>query len=60
MSKGQEHAVPVPKSQGVWEQFLKVRAGKIKNPCPAEVGLRFAKFMDMVRESAKTKRGVRA
>jgi predicted dehydrogenase len=60
LKKPEWHAVPYPKSQGVWEQFLKVRAGKIENPCPAEVGLRFAKFMDMVRESAKTKRAVRA
>jgi predicted dehydrogenase len=56
---GQWHAVPYPKSQGVWEQFLKVRAGKMQNPCPAEVGLRFAKFMDMVRESAEKGRTIR-
>ena len=26
--------------------------GKMQNPCPPEVGLRFAKLMDMIRESA--------
>jgi len=45
--------VKYEKSRGVWEQFLKVREGKINNPCPAEVGLRFAKLMDMIKESAK-------
>lgn len=41
-------------SRGPWEQFLKVRSGKMENPCPPEVGLRFANLMDMVRESAAT------
>jgi len=45
--------VKYEKSKGVWEQFLKVREGKINNPCPAEVGLRFARLMDMIKESAK-------
>ena len=44
-----EKDVEFPPSLGVFEQFLRVRAGKLKNPCPAEVGLRFAKFMDMVK-----------
>lgn len=39
-------------SRGPWEQFLKVRDGKMDNPCPPEIGLRFAKLMDMIRESA--------
>ncbi len=43
--------IKYPASRGPWEQFLKVRAGKMDNPCPAEIGLRFAKLMDMVRES---------
>jgi len=47
-------AIPCEKSRGIWEQFLKVLAGKKENPCPPEVGLRFAKLMDMIRESAKT------
>ena len=51
--------VRLPKSKGVWEQFLKVRAGKQENPCPPEVGLRFAKLMDMIRKSNETGKTVR-
>lgn len=47
-----------PVSKGPWEQFLKVRAGKLQNPCPPEVGLRFARLMDMIRQSAETGRTV--
>jgi hypothetical protein len=52
--------VPVPylASRGPWEQFLKVRAGKMQNPCPPEIGLRFATLMDMIRESAQSGRVV--
>src|SRR4051794_1646245 len=39
---------PVP----VWEQFLNVRAGRIENPSPPEVGLRMARLWDAIRESA--------
>jgi predicted dehydrogenase len=39
---------PVP----VWEQFLNVRAGRIANPSPPEVGLRMARLWDAIRESA--------
>ena len=46
-------------SRGPWEQFLKVRNGKMDNPCPPEIGLRFATLMDMIRESATTGRVVR-
>lgn len=46
--------VPYRKSRGPWEQFLRVRAGKMANPCPPEVGLRFARLMDMIRQSAGT------
>jgi predicted dehydrogenase len=46
--------VPYPASRGPWEQFLRVRAGKMVNPCPPEIGLRFAKLMDAIRESAQT------
>jgi predicted dehydrogenase len=53
-------AVAYPKSKGVWEEFVKVVQGKIENPCPAEVGLRFAKLMDMIRDSAKTGKVVKA
>ena len=52
--------VPYPKSKGPWEQFLKVRSGKAENPCPPEIGLRFAKLMDMIRKSAETGETVRA
>jgi len=45
--------VKLPRSKGAWQQFLLVRAGKIANPCPPEVGLRFALLMDRVRASAK-------
>ena len=44
--------VPVPKSLGVWEQFLAVRAGQLANPCPPEVGLRMARLWDAIRASA--------
>ena len=47
-----EEPVPFEKSKGVVEQFLRVRNNEIPNPCPAEVGLRFAKFMDMLRKAA--------
>lgn len=45
--------VMVPPSLGVWEQFLDVRAGKMENPCPPEVGLRMAKLWDAINESAR-------
>ena len=44
--------VAVPRSRGVWEQFLAVRAGKLTNPCPPEVGLRMARLWDAIRASA--------
>lgn len=44
--------VRVPASLGVWEQFLDVRAGKMENPCPPEVGLRMARLYDAIRASA--------
>ncbi|MBA2382887.1 MAG: Gfo/Idh/MocA family oxidoreductase [Chloroflexi bacterium] len=34
-----------------WEQFLNVRAGRIPNPSPPEVGLRMARLWDAIRES---------
>ena len=42
----------LPKMRGAWEQFTQVRAGKIENPCPPEVGLRMAKLWDAIVESA--------
>jgi predicted dehydrogenase len=44
--------VRVPRSLGVWEQFLTVRDGKMANPCPPEVGLRMAKLYDAIKISA--------
>lgn len=37
----------------VWEQFLNVRAGRIPNPSPPEVGLRMARLWDAIRESSE-------
>ena len=51
----EEKPVEYPASKGTFERFLNVRSGKLENPCPAEVGLRFAKFMDMVKKSAAEK-----
>lgn len=44
--------IPVPPSLGVWEQFIAVRAGKLPNPCPPEVGLRMAGLWDAIQASA--------
>lgn len=44
--------VKLPPSLGVWEQFLDVRAGKMVNPCPPEVGLRMAKLWDAINASS--------
>jgi len=51
---GDAQPVPVelPKSLGVWQQFLAVRNGEIPNPCPPEVGLRMAHLWDAIRASA--------
>ncbi len=53
-------AVPFPKSTGVWQQFLRVLDGKIENPCPPEVGLRFSQLMDMICLSAERGKTVQA
>ena len=37
----------------VWEQFLNVRAGRIANPSPPEVGLRMARLWDAIRSSSE-------
>jgi len=57
--RGDQPAVPVavPPSIGPWEEFLAVREGRIPNPCPAEVGLRMARFYEAICESA-AKNGV--
>jgi len=44
--------VKVEDSLGVWQQFLLVREGKMKNPCPPEVGLRMARLWDAIVESS--------
>lgn len=44
--------LPVPRSLGVWEQFLAVRRGDIPNPSPPEIGLRMARLWDAIRASA--------
>lgn len=36
----------------VWEQFVDVRAGRIPNPSPPEVGLRMARLWDAIRASS--------
>jgi predicted dehydrogenase len=40
--------LPLP----VWDQFLNVRAGRVPNPSPPEVGLRMARLWDAIRASA--------
>ena len=57
---GQDEFKPVPcrSSPTSWAQFLRVRQGKMDNPCPPEVGLRFAKLMDMIRKSSETGRTI--
>jgi predicted dehydrogenase len=51
--KNEYEPVPVPPSLGVWEQFLAVRAGKIPNPCPPEIGLRMNLLYDAIKCSAQ-------
>jgi predicted dehydrogenase len=45
--------IHTPNHLGVWEQFLDVRAGKMPNPCPPEVGLRMARLYDAIKSSAE-------
>lgn len=58
--EGDESLVPVESVQPgtVWEQFLDVRAGRIPNPSPPEVGLRMAHLWDAIRASAAAGGGV--
>jgi predicted dehydrogenase len=46
-----EESIEYPPNTSVFEQFLRVRAGTLANPSPAEAGLRVAKFMDRVRKA---------
>ncbi len=50
--ESQLQPVSTPPSLGVWEQFLAVRAGKLANPAPPEVGLRMARLYDAIKASA--------
>ena len=58
--EGKDKFSPVKYSEstGPWEQFLKVRSGELKNPCPPEIGLQFARLMDMIRSSASEKNSI--
>jgi predicted dehydrogenase len=51
--------IPLPKPKGVWYEYIKVRQGRMPNPCPPEVGLRFARLMDLIRRSVRTGRVAR-
>lgn len=45
--------IPFPEASTVWDTFLNVRAGKIKNPSPPEVGLRMIRLYDAICLSAQ-------
>jgi predicted dehydrogenase len=45
--------VELPESFGVWQTFLKVRAGEMLNPGTAEVGLRMIQLWDAIKASAQ-------
>ena len=45
----------LPESLGTWQQFIKVRAGDMENPCPPAIGLRMARLWDAIRASAAQK-----
>ena len=51
---GEDGLAPVDAvaSGTVWQQFLDVRAGRVPNPSPPEVGLRMAHLWDAIRASA--------
>jgi hypothetical protein len=44
--------VEARESTGVWEEFLAIRAGKVENVMPPEVGLRMNHLWDAIRASA--------
>ena len=52
--QGQDRLIPLraPRSLGQWQQFLAVRAGRLPNPCPPEIGLRMARLWDAIQASA--------
>ncbi len=43
--------LPVPRRVGVWDQFLRVRSGRMENPCPPAAGLRMALLWDATQRS---------
>ncbi|MBG0771671.1 MAG: Gfo/Idh/MocA family oxidoreductase [Anaerolineaceae bacterium] len=45
--------IPVPPASTVWDIFLDVRAGRIDNPSPPEVGLRMIRLYDAICLSAQ-------
>ena len=45
--------IPFPPASTVWDTFLDVRAGKIDNPSPPEVGLRMIRLYDAICLSAQ-------
>ncbi|MDE0672376.1 MAG: Gfo/Idh/MocA family oxidoreductase [Caldilineaceae bacterium SB0662_bin_9] len=44
--------VELPAMRTAWHRFLDVRAGRIENPSPPEVGLRMLRLWDAIKESA--------
>ena len=44
--------VDLPAMRTAWHRFLDVRAGRIENPSPPEVGLRMLRLWDAINESA--------
>jgi predicted dehydrogenase len=44
--------VPFPPASSVWDTFVQVRNGEIKNPSPPEVGLRMIRLYDAICQSA--------
>ena len=45
--------IPFPPASTLWDTFLDVRAGKIDNPSPPEVGLRMIRLYDAICLSAQ-------
>lgn len=44
--------VDIPSNPGVWEQFIAIRNGNLKNLSPPEIGLRMARLYEAIRLSA--------
>lgn len=41
----------LPQRVGVWDQFVRVRRGRMENPCPPAAGLRMALLWDAIQRS---------